>query len=100
MELVVEVYKLTSNFPDSEKFNLIAQMRKSAVSIPSNIAEGYKRQSTTEYKRFLNVAEASAAELETQTSISKRLYKKVSCKKVKELNSEVQKMLYSLKQKL
>jgi four helix bundle protein len=83
-----------------KKFNLIAQMRKSVVSIPSNIAEGYKRQSTTEYKRFLNMAEVSAAELETQTVISKRLYKKVSCKKVKELNSEVQKMLYSLKQKL
>lgn len=73
MELVVEVYRLTSIFPDSEKFGLIIQMRKAVVSIPSNIAEGYGRKSKKEYQRFYSIAYGSGLELETQLIISKKV---------------------------
>jgi four helix bundle protein len=73
MDLVVEVYKLTGHFPDSEKYGLISQMNRSAVSIPSNIAEGSGRNSPREFHQFLGIAKGSLAELETQLEISKRL---------------------------
>lgn len=72
-EIAVEVYRLTKGFPQNEIFGIIAQMRRSAVSIPSNIAEGYNRQYKTEFKQFLYIALGSCAELETQTIISKNL---------------------------
>lgn len=100
MDLVVTVYKLTKDFPGEEKYNLVSQMRRSAVSIPSNIAEGYKRDSTADYKRFLNIAEASAVELETQMLISKRLYSDFRYEPVEKLIEEIQKMLYVLVRKL
>ena len=73
MDLVIRVYKLTDNFPKSELFGLTNQIRRSAVSIPSNISEGKMRLSDQEFKRFLKIAYASASELETQLEISKRL---------------------------
>ena len=73
MNLVVKVYKLTENFPKSEIYGLTSQMRRSAVALPSNIAEGYIRHHTKEYAQFINVAFASGAELETQLEISKKL---------------------------
>lgn len=73
MELVVVVYELTKNYPKSELFGLISQVRRSAVSIPSNIAEGSKRGSKKEYRQFLIIAYGSGAELETQLEIAKRL---------------------------
>ncbi|MCA9353359.1 four helix bundle protein [Candidatus Nomurabacteria bacterium] len=73
IELVEEVYKLTRAFPEHESFGLISQMRRAAVSIPSNIAEGRMRGSESEFKRFLFIAFASGAELETQIIISKKL---------------------------
>ena len=73
MNLVIEIYKITNNFPESEKFGLPSQLRRSAVSIPSNISEGAARESKKEFKRFLYISLGSAAELETQLEISKRL---------------------------
>ena len=73
MDLITEIYKITNNFPESEKFGLTSQIRRSAISIPSNIAEGAARESKKEFKRFLYISLGSAAELETQLEISKRL---------------------------
>ena len=73
MELVEAIYDLTSHYPASEKYGLISQIRRSAVSIPSNIAEGKYRRTKKDYKKFLRIAFASGAELETQIELSKRL---------------------------
>src|SRR4029077_16046154 len=64
------VYRLTQTFPSAEKFGLIAQMRRAAVSIPSNIAEGQARHTTGEFIQFLSHAEGSVAELDTQLILS------------------------------
>ncbi|HEX7729798.1 MAG TPA: four helix bundle protein [Terracidiphilus sp.] len=73
MELAREIYKLSGRFPDTERFGLISQMRRAAVSVPSNIAEGYARSSTGEYIQFLGHARGSCAELETQILLAKDL---------------------------
>ena len=73
IELVVEVYELTDKFPKVEMYGLISQMRRSAVSIPSNIAEGCARQNNKETIQFLYVSLGSIAELETQLLIAKEL---------------------------
>ena len=69
--LVLEVYKATNKFPTEEKFGLTSQMRRSSVSIASNIAEGYARRNTKENAYFINIAYGSATELETQIIITK-----------------------------
>ena len=71
--LVTEIYKLTANYPDSERFGLMSQMRRAAVSVPSNIAEGTARSTNKEYIHFLNISLGSLAELETQILISQNL---------------------------
>lgn len=96
IELVKEVYKITSSFPRSELYGLIAQMRRAAISIPSDIAEGYKRKNRGEYIHFLSIADASAAELETQLIIAKDLYPLVDYTKMESLLIEAQKMLIVL----
>lgn len=73
IDLVKEVYLITKEFPSEEKFGLINQLRRSAVSIPSNIAEGAGRNTKGEFKNFLGVANGSLFELETQLIISKNL---------------------------
>ncbi|HUT22635.1 MAG TPA: four helix bundle protein [Candidatus Bipolaricaulota bacterium] len=73
MDLVVAVYKLTDKFPREEAYGLTSQMRRSSISIPSNIAEGRRRGTRREYRHFLIVAYSSGAELETQLEIAKRL---------------------------
>jgi four helix bundle protein len=73
MRLALGVYKLTSEFPDHERFGVISQMRRCAVSIPSNIAEGHARLSTREYLRHVSFALGSLAELETQLHLAKAL---------------------------
>jgi four helix bundle protein len=72
-KLVLEIYSLTKIFPNSEIYGLSSQMRRAAVSIPSNIAEGYCRGSRKEYSQFINIAFASGAELETQILLAKAL---------------------------
>ncbi len=71
--LVKEIFILTDSFPQSEKFGITNQMRRAAVSIPSNIAEGYGRKSTKSFNQFCSIAYGSALELETQMIISKEL---------------------------
>lgn len=73
MDLVTEVYNLTSKYPKEEVYGLISQIRRSAVSIPSNIAEGQSRYNKNDFIRFLHYARGSAAELETQLLISENL---------------------------
>jgi four helix bundle protein len=70
MELTVAVYRLTQHFPREEAFGLTSQLRRSAISIPSNIAEGYGRMNPREFKHFLLIARASNCELQTQLELS------------------------------
>lgn len=70
IRLVKDVYRIVENFPSEEKYGLCSQIRRSAVSIPSNIAEGYGRHSTPDYLRYLNMSMGSLFELETQLIIA------------------------------
>src|SRR5262245_37668195 len=73
MELVAYVYAATANFPDSERFGVTAQMRRAAVSVPSNIAEGAARATRREFLRYLTMSRGSLSELDTQARIAERL---------------------------
>lgn len=73
MDLVIWVYKLTEYLPQEERFGLTSQMRRAAVSIPSNVAEGQRRKGRKEYSKFVTYAYGSGAELETQFEIVQRL---------------------------
>ena len=93
IQLVKSVYRLTEQFPKSELYGLSSQMRRAAVSIPSNIAEGYKRKGRAEFLQFLSIAEGSSAELETQIIISKELYPTLAYNESEVLLHEIQKIL-------
>lgn len=102
MNLVVEVYKTTKMLPKEEAFGISDQMRRAAVSIPSNIAEGYGRQTPKSYAQFLTVARGSAYELETQLLLCQKIHH-ISSEITKTLIatiSEITKMLTSLINKL
>ena len=101
-QLVLETYKITAKFPKSENYGLASQMRRSSVSIVSNIAEGYQRQHTGEYIQFLSIAFGSCAELETQLMITKDLSYTTNEDfiKLSNLVNEVNKMLNSMIRKL
>ena len=73
MELAEKVYRATDTLPDGEKFGLISHMRRSAVSVPSNIAEGFGRARKVEFVRFLEIAKGSLFELQTQGELARRL---------------------------
>ena len=73
IELVKEVYKISKSFPKDEQYGITAQIRRSSISIPSNIAEGHRRRYIREYKQFINIALGSCGELETQIVIAREL---------------------------
>jgi four helix bundle protein len=73
IELVKEIYRITEKFPPSEIYGLTNQIRRAAVSIPSNIAEGQERNSAKEFRQFLAIALGSVAEIETQLIIAKEI---------------------------
>ena len=102
MELVVSVYKVTVNFPKEEIYGLTSQIRRSAISIPSNIAEGRMRGTRKDFVQFLRIAYASGAELETQIEISKQLPRTniLDYSKVDSLLNEIMKMLNVMIRKL
>jgi four helix bundle protein len=95
MDLVIEIYKLVEFLPKEERFNLGSQISRSAISIPSNIAEGYRRFSKKSFKNFLIISFGSGAELETQIEIIKRLkiVEKYNFNKIDSLLDEVMKIL-------
>jgi four helix bundle protein len=102
MDLVEAVYRITAKLPVNEQFGLTAQMRRAAVSIPSNIAEGYGRQATGEYRHHLLFSRGSLLELETQVLLCRRLSylpSNHSDSLIKEI-AEISKMLGSLISKL
>jgi four helix bundle protein len=102
IEFVKEIYTITVKFPKEEVYGLSSQMRRAVVSIPSNIAEGFRRQYNKEFKQFLYVALGSCAELETQISISKDL-NYVKTEKEKELLESldhISRMIMSLIKKI
>ncbi len=98
IELVEEIYKITKNFPREEIYGLTSQMRRSAISIPSNIAEGYARKHKQEYIQFLRIAFGSGAELETQLEIAMKLefIKTQDTRRAQGLLGEVMRMLNKL----
>lgn len=101
-QLVLKIYEITKKYPNSEKFGLISQIRRSAVSIPANIAEGFKRRSNKEFKQFLNIASASLEETKYYLILSQDLkyLNKADYQRVMDLADEVGKMLYSFYKKL
>jgi four helix bundle protein len=97
-ELALEVYRVTMTFPKEEVYGLVSQMRRAAVSIPSNIAEGYQRQSRKEYVQFLSIAYGSCGELETQILLSRDLGfgDEPTINKVIGLQDEVARLVFKL----
>ena len=98
VELTLMIYELTLQFPPEEKFGIVSQMRRSAVSIPSNIAEGRSRGTRKDFAQFLHIAMGSVSELETQLEISARLKygEKIAYTEVMVLLGEVSKMLMAM----
>ena len=96
IELAKEVYAITRRMPDSEKFGLTNQMRRAAVSIPSNIAEGNARRSRNDYIHFLTMARGSLAELETQWILARELKFLLPDDTLTETMLEVSRMLQGL----
>jgi four helix bundle protein len=102
MTLVKEIYRLTRGFPDEERFGLISQMRRAAVSIPLNIAEGQARHTTREFVQSLSHAEGSLAELDTQIRLSTGLgfCESPQAAAAEQFADELRRMLNSLRRKL
>jgi four helix bundle protein len=98
MELTVAVYRLTQHFPREEAFGLTSQLRRSAISVPSNIAEGRGRMNPREFKHFLLIARASNCELQTQLELSGALgfADTELLNTTNEISHEVEKMLFAL----
>ena len=102
IDLVLKIYQMTGAFPNEEKFGLISQMRRCAVSIPSNIAEGAGRSTDKSFAHFLDISYGSSCELETQIIISSRLGF-ISLEQFKEIEiriHKIQKMIFNFKKVL
>jgi len=99
MVLAKQVYVLAKKPPAEERFGIISQMQRCAISIPSNIAEGNKRSTVKDYVQFLRIASGSAAELETQLLLVRDIYG-VPAERVLELLDEIQRMLQVLIKRL
>ncbi|HEO64155.1 MAG TPA: four helix bundle protein [Candidatus Omnitrophica bacterium] len=102
IEIVKDVYMLTKEFPKEEIYGLTSQIKRSSISIPSNIAEGFKRYHSKEYRQFLHIALGSAAELETHLVIAKELkfIKQEESDGILEKIDHVSRMISSLLNKL
>lgn len=101
VELATEIYRLTADFPQEERYGLTSQIRRSVVSISSNIAEGAGRNSEKEFVQFLSISNGSAYELQTQLIISKNLGLIVtSLDDILDQIDQIQKLNYALQQKL
>jgi four helix bundle protein len=100
--LAKEIYLLTKKLPADEKFGLVSQMRRAAVSVPSDIAEGQARHTTGEFIQFISHAEGSVAELDTQLSLCEqlKLLSPTECQSAASLLDELRRMLNSLRRKL
>lgn len=100
--LVTKIYKATSNFPKEEMFGLTSQIRRSSVSIPSNIAEGAGRESTKDFLRFLYISMGSIFEMQTQLEIAKNItyIKEEEFNNLYEDSREIERMLVSFIKKL
>jgi len=100
MELSRVVYRLTTGYPSEERFGLVSQMRRAAVSVPSNIAEGAARDSNNEFRHFLSIARSSLSELDTQVDLSQDLgfVTETSRSEIDRLLTRIDKMLYALHQ--
>ena len=98
MNLAVKIYELTKHMPKEELYGLTAQMRRAAVSIPSNIAEGQQRTSTREFLRFLSIARGSNAELQTQLVLACKLgyFQSEQIRETMNLTREISKMINAL----
>ena len=102
IDLVKDIYNISNQFPQEERYGLTSQVRRSAVSIPSNIAEGCSRKSTKEFSHFLRISQGSAFELETQLIIANKLelIEDETLNIVSSQIVEIQKMLHGFEKKL
>jgi four helix bundle protein len=102
MDLVERIYAITAQFPPEERYALTSQLKRASVSVPSNIAEGYGRNSTVDYIRFLQISLGSLFELDTQLELSNRLgfASEDAAQDALELCAEIEKMLVTLISKL
>lgn len=102
MQLVTEIYTLSNNFPQTETYSLASQLRRSAISIPSNIAEGYGRNGKKDYLKFLNIAVASLFEMQTQIEIAYNLkyINQLQFNKTYEDSKEIERMISAFCRKI
>lgn len=100
MELVKGVYQVTQDFPDTERYGLTMQIRRAAVSVPSNVAEGFRRQHNKEFRQFLHIALGSCAELETQLLLAHEIGYLDAPEKTLDLMDHISRMARNLIKKL
>ena len=102
IDLTTEIYSLTRNFPSEERFSLTSQIRRAAVSVASNIAEGAGRKSNKEFKHFLSISLGSVFELETQVIVAYRLnlVGEIEMSDIQFRISEIQKMIFALERSI
>lgn len=102
VDFVTEIYKVTNTFPSNERFGLVSQLQRAAVSVPTNISEGSAKSSNKDFARFLEISFGSTCELETELLISLNL-SYIDLEKYNQLQEELvelQKMIISFKEKL